>query len=507
MQQSSHSVENGQLWTTKYAPKIYSDIIGNKAVVTSLVTWLRNYGNSTTTKKTIFRGALLSGPPGIGKTTCAHLVASKENFTILEFNASDTRSKKLLDIAFRESTKSHAMTKFMEQEEEGPPQHDRTVIIMDEVDGMSSGDRGGLTELVQLMKKSQVPIICICNDRNESKMKTLAQYCLDLRFQKPTASAIQGRVLAIAKLEGLTLTSKAIQELVQRTGSDIRQILNLLSLYRQGDLASKDVPPANVFTATERLLTASTWRSDSLTEKMQHYFDDSSMMPLMIQESYVRTNSRMAQLKGGKDDKKKLEHSSLLCIAAAADSISLGDTVDKQLRVGQNWSLMPIHNVMSTVRPCLYTHGQLRERVSFPSWFPKNSTATKMNRLLSEVQTHMQPRISGSKKEVRSTYLSTLGPALVKPLLDEGKSGIAKVVSLMGDYGLTREDWNSIQELRIPSSEKGDDKTIPAATKAALTRAYNKVNPSCESKTSARKHEDSNETDEPEQIEVEYNES
>lgn len=60
----------------------------------------------------------------------------------------------------------------------------RAVIIMDEVDGMSAGDRGGMAELILLIKKTQLPIVCICNDRNSPKVRSLANYCLDLRFRR-----------------------------------------------------------------------------------------------------------------------------------------------------------------------------------------------------------------------------------------------------------------------------------------------------------------------------------
>ena len=43
---------------------------------------------------------------------------------------------------------------------------DRHVLIMDEVDGMAGNeDRGGVAELIALIKTSRIPIICICNDR------------------------------------------------------------------------------------------------------------------------------------------------------------------------------------------------------------------------------------------------------------------------------------------------------------------------------------------------------
>lgn len=65
---------------------------------------------------------------------------------------------------------------------------------MDEVDGMAGNeDRGGVQELIQLIKQSRVPIICMCNDRNHPKIRSLANYCFDLRFSKPRAEQIKVR--------------------------------------------------------------------------------------------------------------------------------------------------------------------------------------------------------------------------------------------------------------------------------------------------------------------------
>lgn len=54
---------------------------------------------------------------------------------------------------------------------------------MDEVDGMSAGDRGGVADLIQTLKGAKLPIICICNDKYNQKLKSLRNHCLELDFR------------------------------------------------------------------------------------------------------------------------------------------------------------------------------------------------------------------------------------------------------------------------------------------------------------------------------------
>lgn len=164
------------------------------------------------------------------------MVARISDFEVIEFNASDTRSKKSLQSLVRESTISGSILGMFKKGKKS-----KKVLIMDEVDGMSSGDRGGSTELLDIIKKTGIPIICICNDRTAPKMKSLANYCLDLKFRRylllirPTAQQLEKRMGVIAAKEGLNLGANAIGELNQSTSGDIRQILNILSTFRLSD--------------------------------------------------------------------------------------------------------------------------------------------------------------------------------------------------------------------------------------------------------------------------------
>lgn len=97
---------SSQLWTSRYAPTNLKEICGNKANVERLGDWLEAWPKlyKDGFKKPgkdglgIYRAVLISGPPGIGKTTAAHLVAKTKGYDVVEMNASDTRSKKLIQV-------------------------------------------------------------------------------------------------------------------------------------------------------------------------------------------------------------------------------------------------------------------------------------------------------------------------------------------------------------------------------------------------------------------------
>ena len=104
---------SSQLWVDKYKPTTMAKIIGQgteKSNANKLFNWLKNwdkFNSSSSDSKakkwndqetgSCFKAALLSGPPGIGKTTTAQITSKEAGFTFIEFNASDSRSKKLIN--------------------------------------------------------------------------------------------------------------------------------------------------------------------------------------------------------------------------------------------------------------------------------------------------------------------------------------------------------------------------------------------------------------------------
>jgi replication factor C subunit 1 len=147
-----------QLWTDKYKPTSMKDFVGNASNVKIMVDWLKSwkteYNKNIGVKKPTWKKAIIvSGKPGIGKTSSSKIICQDLGFDLIEMNASDTRNKKSLQSKVAELATNQSLIQ------------KKTCLVMDEVDGMSAGDRGGITELIQIIKNSKIPIICICNDR------------------------------------------------------------------------------------------------------------------------------------------------------------------------------------------------------------------------------------------------------------------------------------------------------------------------------------------------------
>lgn len=157
-----------QLWTSKYAPAKMTEICGNKASVEKLQRWLQNWHKNHKLQfklrgadgSGVYRAVMIHGPPGIGKTTAAHLVANLEGYDVLEYNASDTRSKKLMEETMRGALDNKSlMGYFAPGKEKVVQSKEKLLIIMDEVDGMSAGDRGGVGQLAAFCKKTNVGLL------------------------------------------------------------------------------------------------------------------------------------------------------------------------------------------------------------------------------------------------------------------------------------------------------------------------------------------------------------
>ncbi|BES91545.1 replication factor C (activator 1) 1, 145kDa [Nesidiocoris tenuis] len=340
-----------ELWVDKYKPTSLKQIIGqqsDKSNVVKLIKWLSAWDENQSGFKKIarpspwakddtgayFKAALLSGPPGVGKTTTAHLVCRELGLDLVEFNASDTRSKKLLHQEISELLTSKSLNSFAK----GGLATSKRVLIMDEVDGMAGNeDRGGMQELIDLIKNTKIPVICMCNDRNHPKIRSLVNYCFDLRFFKPKADQIKGAMLSICFKERIKIKPDVLANIIASTNQDVRLVLNHLSVLaarKDSEMAvsCKEVK-LGAWDVLRQVFSETDHKTMTIHDKMDLFFHDYSIAPLFVQENYLNVIPH-AQESQNKKGKMKL-------FAEAALALSHGDMIDRAIRSQNAWSLLP----------------------------------------------------------------------------------------------------------------------------------------------------------------------
>ena len=143
------------------------------------------------------KGIYVYGDPGSGKTTFVTNILKEMNYDIIKYDAGDIRNKSIIDnITKHNMSDKNIMSLFNNKIK-------RIAIIMDEIDGMNNGDKGGINTLIKLIRPKKTkkqkleevsinPIICIGNYHIDKKIKELMKVCNVIELKTPNLTQISG---------------------------------------------------------------------------------------------------------------------------------------------------------------------------------------------------------------------------------------------------------------------------------------------------------------------------
>lgn len=187
----------------------------------------------------------LYGPPGIGKTTLAHAALEVAGYRVVEWNASQHRHKAAVEESLVPLLNSRNVADFFRPE--GPR---NLGLVLDEIDGMSVGDKGGLVELQRILKdySGDNAIICISNEWMEKKFQPFSKICQAFEVTKPSQRDVYALIEAQfvpAKRPNKEVLMSLTQDLLAIHSGDIRKILQSVREVRD-DLSSGRLTPRDI---------------------------------------------------------------------------------------------------------------------------------------------------------------------------------------------------------------------------------------------------------------------
>jgi DNA polymerase III delta prime subunit len=179
------------------------------------------------------KGIYVYGEPGTGKSSFVIKLLKELNYDVVKYDAGDVRNKSIIEtITKHNMSDKNIMSMFHKKVQ-------KIAIVMDEIDGMNNGDKGGINTLIKLIrpkktkkqKKEDVtmnPIVCIGNYHIDKKIKELMKVCFVVELKSPTPFQMKNIVNELIP----DIDSKIMENMIDYVQSDLRKLKHLQDIYK-----------------------------------------------------------------------------------------------------------------------------------------------------------------------------------------------------------------------------------------------------------------------------------
>jgi replication factor C large subunit len=310
-------LKNDLLWVEKYRPQKIEDIVGNEEAKATFVEWLKS-------KKRTKKAVLLYGPPGVGKTALVNAAAKEFGFTIIEMNASDTRSEKAVNEIAKPATSYIALDNFSTA-----GKGKGNLLFLDEVDGIAGNeDRGGVSAIIKIVEEARVPVIMAANDPDIDKLRPLKKVCLLIRFHEIRIPLIIALLQKICLKEHVKAEFEALERIAQNSRGDVRSAINDLQSLSEENCA---------LTLQDTMMLSSRNKDISMDDTLRGFFSAKSVAEAssLLSQSSVDYDDFLLSV----SDNLPRRYTDANELAAAYDFVSQADVF--RGRIGtEHWHLL-----------------------------------------------------------------------------------------------------------------------------------------------------------------------
>jgi len=349
----------------------FNNILNRDSIKEEIKNLLKNF-NQNKNNFSVKRGIYIYGAAGIGKTQFINNILNELDYDIVNYDAGDIRNKSVIDTITRQNMADKSIISLFTKVQKP------IAIVMDEIDGMNSGDKGGINSLIKLIRPKKTkkqkleeisynPIICISNYHIDKKINELMRVCESFEIPTPTDEQI---IMLIKKiLPNISNNKILLNNLTHYIQGDLRKLDNILNLYKNKNSIIKSEIIENIF-SLKSLNEDAKEITKNLLNKKYSFKDHNTLMNetdrtivgLLFHENIIDYIS----LKDKKDNIK--------LYLKILDNICFSDYIDRITFQKQIWQF----NEMSSLLKIFYNNKIFHQENSQAKSLKKNIRFTKI---------------------------------------------------------------------------------------------------------------------------------